>query len=62
MRDLQKDVEWIEFSDEGHSLWQVEPTSAIYYDAVFKLLERTIGKGEPPFPPLARARRPRRSR
>ena len=22
-----------------------------YYAAVFKLLERTIGKGEPPFPP-----------
>ena len=26
------------------------PRYKIYFAAVFKLLERTIGKGEPPFP------------
>ena len=50
MTDLKKDVEWIEFPDEGHGISR--PTNLrIYYAAVFRLLERTIGKGEPPFPP-----------
>ena len=49
MTDLKKDVEWIEFPDEGHGIGHVQNTR-IYYAAVFKLLERTIGKGEPPFP------------
>jgi dipeptidyl aminopeptidase/acylaminoacyl peptidase len=50
MTDLKKDVEWIEFPDEAHGLSKPE-NRRIYYAAVFKLLERTIGKGEPPFPP-----------
>ena len=49
MRALHKDVKWIEFDKEGHSLWRVEDQRD-YYDAVFELLARTIGKGEPPFP------------
>jgi len=50
MTDLKKDVDWIEFPDEGHGVHKLE-NRRIYYAAVFKLLERTIGKGEPPFPP-----------
>jgi len=52
MTDLKKDVEWIEFPDEGHGVSGPE-NRRIYYAAVFKLLERTIGKGEPPFPPAS---------
>lgn len=52
MTDLKKDVEWIEFPDEGHGVTKPE-NLRIYYAAVFKLLERAIGKGEPPFPPLS---------
>jgi dipeptidyl aminopeptidase/acylaminoacyl peptidase len=52
MTDLKKDVEWIEFPDEGHGVSRPQ-NLRIYYAAVFKLLERTIGKGEPPFPPPA---------
>jgi dipeptidyl aminopeptidase/acylaminoacyl peptidase len=49
MTDLKKDVEWIEFPDEGHGVSR--PLNLrIYYAAVFKLLERTIGPGELPFP------------
>ncbi|MDP9125463.1 MAG: S9 family peptidase [Pseudomonadota bacterium] len=47
MRALHKDVQWIEFDKEGHSLWRVEDQRD-YYDAVFELLERTIGKGIAP--------------
>ena len=54
MRALHKDVQWLEFSDEEHSLWHIE-NQRDYYDAVFALLARTIGKGEPPLPPAAQA-------
>ena len=50
MQDLHKDVQWIEFSDEGHGV-RLRQNRVVYYDAVFALLARTIGKGEPPFPP-----------
>ena len=50
MTDLKKDVEWIEFPDEGHGVTRAI-NLRIYYAAVFKLLDRTIGKGEPPFAP-----------
>ena len=53
MRALHKDVKWIEFSNEGHSLWHIE-NQRDYYDAVFELLERTIGKGIAPADALAR--------
>jgi dipeptidyl aminopeptidase/acylaminoacyl peptidase len=49
MTDLKKEVEWIEFPDEPHGIYKPQ-NLRIYYAAVFKLLERTIGKGEPPFP------------
>jgi dipeptidyl aminopeptidase/acylaminoacyl peptidase len=49
MTDLKKDLEWIEFPDEGHGIAHAQ-NRRIYYAAVFKLLDRTIGKGEPPFP------------
>ena len=52
MTALGKDVEWIEFPDEGHGLSR-PANMRIYYASVFRLLERTIGKGEPPFLPLA---------
>ena len=52
MRALHKDVQWIEFDKEGHSLWRVEDQRD-YYDAVFELLERTIGKGIAPADTLA---------
>jgi hypothetical protein len=47
-----KDVHWIEFDKEGHSLWRVQDQRD-YYDAVFELLERTIGKGIAPADALA---------
>ena len=47
MRDLHKDVKWLEFFNEKHTLWYVE-NQRDFYDAVFDLLERTIGKGVPP--------------
>jgi len=49
MRALHKDVQWLAFDNEHHSLWFVE-NQRDFYDAVFALLERTIGKGEPPLP------------
>ena len=54
MRALHKDVQWLEFSDEEHSLWHIE-NQRDYYDAVFALLARTIGKGEPPLTAAAQA-------
>ncbi len=54
MQDLHKDVQWIEFAHEGHGVARAED-KVVYYDAVFALLARTIGKGEPPFPALAPA-------
>jgi len=50
MTALHKDVVWLEFPDEAHGIVQPQ-NRRIYYDALFRLLERTIGKGEPPFPP-----------
>ncbi len=47
MRALHKDVQWLEFYNEHHSLGHVE-NQRDYYDAVFDLLERTIGKGIAP--------------
>jgi len=52
MTALHKDVEWIEFPDEGHGIARPQ-NQRIYYAALFALLERTIGKGEPPFPAAA---------
>ena len=54
MQDLHKDVQWIEFPYEGHGV-NLPEDEAVYYDALFKLLARTIGKGEPPFPIAAAA-------
>jgi len=47
MTALHKDVKWLEFKDEAHGIVSPENRRA-YYDAVFSLLKRTIGKGEPP--------------
>ena len=47
MRALHKDVQWLEFYNEHHSLAHVE-NQRDFYDAVFDLLERTIGKGIAP--------------
>jgi len=47
MRALHKDVVWLEFDNEKHSLGHIE-NQRDFYEAVFKLLERTIGKGVPP--------------
>ncbi len=47
MRALHKDAQWIEFNNEKHSLWHIE-NQRDFYDAVFELLERTIGKGIAP--------------
>lgn len=44
MRALHKDVRWLEFDDEKHTLWHIQ-NQRDYYEAVFDLLERTIGKG-----------------
>jgi len=53
MRTLHKDVQWIEFHNEGHSLWHID-NQRDFYDAVFELLERTIGKGTAPADAAAR--------
>jgi dipeptidyl aminopeptidase/acylaminoacyl peptidase len=47
MKAAHKDVEWLEFPGEGHNRFAPEDERR-YYEAVFKLLARTIGKGEPP--------------
>ncbi len=49
MRRLHKDVQWLEFDDEGHGVTH-SGNLALWYGAMFDLFERTIGKGEPPFP------------
>ncbi len=49
MQDLHKDVQWIEFPHEGHGV-NLPEDEVVYYDALFALLARTLGKGEPPFP------------
>ncbi len=55
--DLHKDVEWIEFPYEHHGV-NLPEDQVVYYDALFKLLARTIGKGDPPFPIAAAAPAP----
>lgn len=52
LQDLHKDVQWLYFPHAGHGLRLAEE-QAEYDDAVFALLARTIGKGEPPFPASA---------
>ena len=52
MRALGKDVKWLEFDDEAHTLWHIK-NQRDYYEAVFDLLERTIGKGIQPGAPAA---------
>ncbi len=44
----KKDVVWLDFPDEPHGIYKLQ-NQRIYYAALFSLLERTIGKGEPPF-------------
>lgn len=51
---LHKDVKFIEFPGEGHGVRQTAH-EATWYEAMFALFERTIGKGEPPLPPPAEA-------
>jgi dipeptidyl aminopeptidase/acylaminoacyl peptidase len=53
LQDLHKDVQWLYFPHAGHGLRLAEE-QAEYYDALFALLARTIGKGEPPVPIAAR--------
>ncbi len=53
MRALHKDVQWLEFYNERHSLWHIENQRS-FYEAVFDLLERTIGKGVAPANATAR--------
>jgi hypothetical protein len=50
MQAQHKDVQWLEFSDEGHGVGYIANQRA-WYAAMFALFERTIGKGQPPFPP-----------
>jgi dipeptidyl aminopeptidase/acylaminoacyl peptidase len=47
MKAQHKDVEWLEFPEEGHSLSFIDDQKK-WYDAVFALLKRTIGPGEVP--------------
>ena len=50
MQRLHKDVQWLEFSDEAHGV-SYEKNLVQWYQTMFALFERTIGKGEPPLPP-----------
>jgi dipeptidyl aminopeptidase/acylaminoacyl peptidase len=52
MRAHDKDVQKIIFTGEGHATFG-QAHQREYWAAVYKLLERTIGKGVPPFPPQA---------
>ncbi len=47
MQRLHKDVQWLEFSDEGHGVSHIKNAEK-WYAAMFALFERTIGKGVPP--------------
>ena len=51
LQKLHKDVKYVEFDGEGHGVRQIAH-EAEWYGDIFALLERTIGKGEPPFPAL----------
>jgi dienelactone hydrolase len=53
MQRLHKDVQWLEFSAEGHGVSHIKNAEK-WYAAMFALFERTIGKGVPP-PNAARA-------
>jgi dipeptidyl aminopeptidase/acylaminoacyl peptidase len=57
MQRLHKDVQWLEFDDEGHGIVYTKNLVA-WYGAMFALFERTIGKGVPPLPPLLPATPP----
>jgi dipeptidyl aminopeptidase/acylaminoacyl peptidase len=50
LKAQHKDVQWIEFPNEAHNVFGTDH-QRIFYAALYKLLERTIGKGVPPFPP-----------
>jgi dienelactone hydrolase len=54
LQRLHKDVKYIEFEGEGHGVAQVAHRTA-WYEAMLALFARTIGKGEPPFPPVPAA-------
>jgi len=51
MRRLGKDVQWLQFDNEGHGVTRIGNLLR-WYSEMFALFERTIGKGEPPFAPL----------
>jgi len=54
LQRLHKDVKFIEFPGEGHGVAQIAHR-ATWYDEMFSLFDRTIGKGAPPFAPLTTA-------
>ena len=54
LQRLHKDVQWLEFDDEGHGVQHVANIEK-WYGAMFALFARTIGPGVPPSPPLAQA-------
>jgi dipeptidyl aminopeptidase/acylaminoacyl peptidase len=47
MQARHKDVVWLDFPGEGHNVFAPD-NQVRYYEEVFKLFDRTIGKGEPP--------------
>ena len=49
MKAQHKDVKWLELENEGHAIIYADDVKDLY-SAMFKLFERTIGKGEPPKP------------
>ena len=51
MQRLHKDVQWIEFDNEGHGVARTVNLQT-WFAATLALFERTIGKGDPPFPAL----------
>ena len=54
MQRLHRDVQWLEFADEGHGVNHLGNLER-WYSAMFALFERTIGPGVPPCPPPAPA-------
>ena len=49
-----KDVKFVQFEGEAHGVGQIRHQSE-WFDDMFALFARTIGQGEPPFPPVAAA-------
>jgi len=49
MKAQHKDVKWLELENEGHAIVYADDLKDLY-SAMFKLFERTIGKGEPSKP------------